>query len=378
MGQVKYWELVYPENLRTPPEAHPIQKTRIEAIDMARGIAISLMFLSHCVKGLLSFQMMPQWGIVPVHLITKFSSSLFIMIFGMSLSLFFSDTIGTSKWPQKRKKLLIRGLEILFWYKALTFVQMFQIYPQQVIIDTLLFKNFPDFVEVLGFYAICLMWIPFFLPFWKALSTPFKFLAILLFGFIGTSLTQSDWGSYTSIKAILVEHKGYYTFGQFQRGAIVLIGLLLGDILKSFKDKNLGPYYLSGILMFSSLCFFGFFYYMAGENIDQFLKAIARNYGKHPPMSNFMSFSLGGAFAILSILLLAKNYLSKLFLPFTYIGRTPLFSFSYHIIVIFVVYRWIFDLRRNTTYETALWLTLLLFISCSIFSYILCERKDNR
>ncbi len=377
MGQVKYWELGYPESLKTP-STHRIRNTRIETIDMARGIAISLMFLSHCVKGLLSFQMMPQWGIVPIHLITKFSSSLFIMIFGMSLSLFFANTIETPKWPKKRKKLLIRGLEILFWYKVLTFVQMFQIYPEQVIIDTLLFKKFPDFVEVLGFYAICLMWIPFFLPFWRGLSTPFKFLVILLFGFIGTSLTQSDWGSYTSLKAILVEHKGYYTFGQFQRGAIVCMGLLLGDTLQSFKDRNRGQNYLSAILLLLSLCFFGFFYYISGENTDQFLQAIARNNGKHPPMAHFMSFSLGGAFGILSLLLFARNYLSKLFLPFTYIGRTPLFSFSYHIIVIFVFYRWIFDLRRNTTYEAALWLTLLLLISCSTISYMLCKRKDRK
>src|SRR5690606_42071245 len=52
---------------------------RIQAIDLARGIAVTLMVLSHGVKGLLNFGQFTDWGLVPIHLITKFSSTLFFL-----------------------------------------------------------------------------------------------------------------------------------------------------------------------------------------------------------------------------------------------------------------------------------------------------------
>src|SRR5690606_22857591 len=51
---------------------------RIESIDFARGLAVALMILSHGVNALLPFSDFPDWGQVPVHALTKFSSSLFV------------------------------------------------------------------------------------------------------------------------------------------------------------------------------------------------------------------------------------------------------------------------------------------------------------
>ncbi|RZA02488.1 MAG: DUF1624 domain-containing protein, partial [Proteobacteria bacterium] len=145
----------------------PRKKPRIEAIDFARGLAVTLMILSHGIKGLLTFEQFPAWGLVPIHLITKLSSSLFFLVFGLSLAIVHLPKVGTSQWPEKRTKLLLRGLKILFWYKVLTIVEMFSLYTREDILNTLLYKAFPVYVEILGYYAIALIWIPFALPLWK-------------------------------------------------------------------------------------------------------------------------------------------------------------------------------------------------------------------
>ena len=83
------------DNTMKLPAAEP---RRIEALDLARGFAIALMILSHGVKGLLSFDDFPQWGLVPIHLVTKFSSSLFILVFGISLAVAFLPDVNTARW----------------------------------------------------------------------------------------------------------------------------------------------------------------------------------------------------------------------------------------------------------------------------------------
>ena len=67
----------------------PRAEGRIDAIDLARGIAIGLMILSHTVSGLIGIRNVPDWGMVPVHFLTKFSSSLFILVFGIALAVAF-------------------------------------------------------------------------------------------------------------------------------------------------------------------------------------------------------------------------------------------------------------------------------------------------
>ena len=46
----------------------PAGQGRIEAIDLARGVAIALMILSHAVSGLLGIRQVPDWGMVHIAL----------------------------------------------------------------------------------------------------------------------------------------------------------------------------------------------------------------------------------------------------------------------------------------------------------------------
>ncbi|MGE0528702.1 MAG: heparan-alpha-glucosaminide N-acetyltransferase domain-containing protein, partial [Bdellovibrionales bacterium] len=197
---------------------------RLEAVDLARGIAVLLMILSHGVKGLLTFDDFPDWGLVPVHLITKFSSTLFILVFGISLAVAFVPFVGRPDWPKKRRKLLVRGLVVLFWYKVLTIVEMFHLYEREEIVDTLLYKTFPSYVEILGFYALALLWIPFVLGAWRSLPLTARIMTPFILAAASAWLHNHFhfWGN-DVLKALLVEHRDYYTWGQLARAPLIFL-----------------------------------------------------------------------------------------------------------------------------------------------------------
>ena len=74
-----------PAAAAVPPDlSRPVG--RIGAIDLARGFAVCLMILSHGTNGLLPYDQFPDWGQVPVHAITKFSSSLFVSAAGGAIA----------------------------------------------------------------------------------------------------------------------------------------------------------------------------------------------------------------------------------------------------------------------------------------------------
>ena len=177
---------------------------RIESIDLARGFAICLMILSHGVNGLLEFDDFPAWGMVPLHAITKFSSSLFIMVFGIALAVAFVPKTGTADWPRRRNRLLWRGLAVLFWYKALTVVEMYAQHDRDAIVGTLLYRDFPSYVEILGFYAIALLWIPWMLPLWARTPAPLRWASPALLALASWWLLDNfDFWGVPQLQAIL-------------------------------------------------------------------------------------------------------------------------------------------------------------------------------
>lgn len=347
-------------------EIKPVKKRRIEAIDFARGVAVTLMILSHGVKGLLSFEQFPAWGLVPIHLFTKFSSSLFILVFGIALAVVYGPHVHTSAWPSKRKKLLIRGLKVFFWYKVLTIVEMTPMYSRDDILATLLYQAFPVYVEILGFYALALLWVPFVLPLWYRAP-----LAIRLFSPVALSVLaywlyhNFDFWGVDSLQAVLVEHENHYTWGQIARGPLILAGLLLGQLVLHW---NATKAWLTGTLMAGiSLSLFGAFYLSTADSLQASLVAIAKNEGKHPPDLEFMLFSLGGAFSILALAFFGGSFLAKVLRPITIIGKDALQAFICHIFVIFVFYRYLFDYWQKVSYEKALGLTGIVILVTALW-----------
>lgn len=351
--------------------------TRIIAIDLARGIAISLMILSHGVKGLLSFEQFPAWGLVPIHLITKFSSTIFFLVFGLSLAVSFAPaTLDPRRWPRKRNKLLLRGLVIFFWYKALTVLELSHLHGREEILDALLYRSFPSYSEILGFYAIALLWIPFALPLWQKSALWLKGLwplglAALAFG-VGQVF---DFGASEQLKAILVEEQGYYTWGQLSRAPIVFLGMLIGHFLLRDHHSQHSRRRLAGSLTAAALVLFGGFYLLHQHQLMETFVALAKNQGKHPPDLSFLLFSFSGAFLTLGLCIAAGARGARWLAPLTLIGRDTLTAFVFHISVLFVFYRYLFDLWLKVTYPQALGLAVLLIALTAVWIKLNFWRK---
>lgn len=336
-------------------------RTRLDGIDAARGFAIALMFLSHTVKSLLSFKLMPDYGVVPIHLVTKFSSSLFILVFGVSMAVIYVPKVGTEAWPAMRWKLVRRGLLVMFWYKVLAVVQMFERADPQVIIDTLLWKRFPDFVEILQFYGWFLLVLPLILPLWRSLWVTGKLIMTIAFGFAAWWLHQSfEFWDVWQLKAVIVESPKAFCFGVLTRGTMALAGMLLGEILTMGSDRERQQRVLGALLLALGGGFLGAFFGSERDTLAETAMQLAKNWGKHPPNVPFITFTFGGAFVILGACLLAGRALLTVLEPLVILGRESLFCFNFHILAIFLGYRYYFGLRRQVTYEQALWLTAAL------------------
>ena len=333
--------------------------TRIGAIDLARGVAVCLMILSHGINGMLAFEQFSDIGMVPVHAMTKFASSLFILVFGIALAVAFVPRTHTPEWPRLRLKLLLGGVVVLFWYKVLTVVEMAGTFPREAIVDALLYRGFPSYVEILGFYAIALLWIPFVLPLWARLPMTARVAVPVLLALASWLLLAGGVFSGTpTLQALLLEHPDYYTWGQLSRGPLVFVGLLLGGVLLRVYGDDAARRRFALWLLGAAALLFVVFFVLAGGGVRDELDAIARNAGKHPPELMFMLFSVGGALGLLGLAVLGGNAMARVLAPMTVIGGNALQAFIFHIVVVFVVFRYLLGYVDNTTYSHALTLTL--------------------
>lgn len=349
--------------------------TRIPAIDLARGLAVSLMILSHGVKGLLSLDQFPEWGLVPIHLITKFSSTIFFLVFGLSLAVSFAPaTQNPEVWPRKRKKLILRGLVILFWYKVLTIIEMSHLHNPEEIVDALLYRNFPSYAEILGFYALALLWIPFILPVWQKSGHFVKLLSPIVFTGLAFLVSHFIDFSFLPLKAILVEAEGYYTWGQISRAPLVFLGMYIGSFL--VKTHSHQRFIVSGALGGFAALLFTIFILLYHQHLYSTFVSLAENKGKHPPELSFILFSLSGALGVIALTLLIGEKGAKWLAPFTLIGKDTLTAFIFHLTVLFVVYRILFDLWLKVTYMEALGLTGLLIGMTALWIKLKLWRKN--
>jgi peptidoglycan/LPS O-acetylase OafA/YrhL len=328
---------------------------RIQAIDLARGLAVCLMILSHGVNGLLRFDQFTTWGMVPIHAVTKISSSLFFLVFGVAMGVAFVPKTSAPDWPKRRNKLLKRGLVILFWYKVLTVVEMQHLHDWPQIRDALLYERFPSYVEILGFYAIALLWFPFFLKLWARLPASVRWASPVLASALAWAVAQLvPFGSAETAQALLVEHPEHYTWGQLTRAPLLLLGLLIGDGLRQTSDD--APrrrFLLAAVGSAGALCLLVYFVAIAPE-VRAGLEAAARNVGKHPPELLFMLFSVGGALCLLALALAGGDRLAVTLRPVTLVGSDALQAFIFHILVIFLVLRTWLGYFHEVSYAFAL------------------------
>lgn len=350
----------------------PRAEGRIEAIDLARGIAIGLMILSHAVSGLIGIRNVPDWGMVPVHFLTKFSSSLFILVFGIALAVAFLASTQTEAWPRRRLKLWVRAIEVWFWYKALTIVEMLPYYAPGDIVDALLYQRFAIWVEILGFYAIALLWVPLVLPLWA--RTPLWGRCALIIGLTALSawLQELSFGGNDTLKALLVDHEDHYTWGQLSRAPLILAGLLIGEaLLRCYFDTALRRRLVLTLLGAGAVMVAAFYGLAFAEgDVSAAMLAVANNDGKHPPGLKFTLYSVGGALVILGAALAGGATAAKALRPLTMVGSDALKAFIFHIVMIFLVLRFLLEGEGIYTYPQALGVGGLLILGAALWIWL--------
>ncbi|AKC86532.1 acyltransferase family protein [Pseudoxanthomonas suwonensis] len=342
---------------------------RIEAIDLARGIAVCLMIVAHGTNGLMPYADFPDWGQVPVHALTKFSSSLFFIVFGIALAVAFVPRTGTPDWPRRRNRLLWRGLVVLFWYKVLTAVELWD-RGHEVVIDALLYRDFPSFAEILGFYAIALLWIPWLLPLWARTPALLRWLSPLpVIALSWWLLNHHDFRA-PQLQALLVEHPDFYTWGQLARLPLVLAGLLVGELLLRWHGDPRLRLALAGGIALAGLALLAWFALRAGDALHAVLVEIGRNDGKHPPGLMFSLFSVGGALVLLAACVAGGPLLARLLRPVAVVGSDALMAFIVHLSVIFLLFRNVLGYYQSVSYEYALALSGLLILATALWIWL--------
>lgn len=337
-----------------PDNGNPRHGGRIDAVDLARGFAVCLMIIAHGTNALMPYSDFPDWGQVPVHALTKFSSSLFFIVFGVALAVAFVPKTGSPDWPRRRNRLLWRGLLVLFWYKVLTVVELWD-RSRGEITDALLYRQFPSFVEILGFYAIALLWIPWLLPLWAKAPAWLRWLSPLPVVWLSWWLLEhAGFGGVPQLQAVFVEHPEYYTWGQLSRLPLVLAGLLAGGLLLRWNHTAGRRLLLSAGIACAGLVLLVWFALRA-DDLQASLVAIGRNDGKHPPGLDFSLFSVGGALVLLALCIAGGNLLARVLRPVAIVGSDALMAFIVHIGVIFIVLRNTLGLYQAVPYERALW-----------------------
>ncbi|SDO35843.1 heparan-alpha-glucosaminide N-acetyltransferase domain-containing protein [Vreelandella arcis] len=342
---------------------------RIEAIDLARGIAIGLMIVSHSVSGLVGIRNVPDWGMVPIHFLTKFSSSLFILVFGVALAVAFLSHVYREDWPKRRLKLWLRAVEVWFWYKALLIIEMLPFYTPSEIVDALLYGRFGIWVEILGFYAIALLWVPLILPLWARAPLWSRLAVIVGLTSLTAWLQGLSFGGNDILKALLVDHEDHYAWGQISRAPLVLLGLLLGEaLLRCSSDPALKRRLTLTLLGLGALMVGGFYASaLVGGDVYAAMLAVANNEGKHPPGLAFMLFSLGGALVLFALALAGGTKAAKALMPLTIVGSDALKAFIFHIVMIFLVLRFLWQGEGMYTYPQALGVGGLLILGAALW-----------
>ncbi|MEX1058451.1 MAG: OpgC domain-containing protein, partial [Natronospirillum sp.] len=262
---------------------------------------------------------------------------------------------------------------------VLTVAEMLYLFQPQDIVANLTFRGFPSFVEILGFYAIALLWVPFFLPLWARMPLFLRLLSPAVLAAAGVWLAEHfHFWDLPPLRAILVEHEDYYTWGQFTRGPLIFLGLMIGEALALCNGSSRYRRSLAAGLLLVALSLFASFVVLSAPDTLGEIQAIARNIGKHPPQTLFMLFSLGGAFLILAFSVAGGQTLARWLAPFTIIGSNALQAFIFHILVIFVGFRYLMGYWHSVSYEFALWLTLGLILATAVWIKLIAWIDVNR
>ncbi len=131
----------------------------------------------------------------------------------------------------------------------------------------------------------------------------------------------------------------------------------------ALRRRLVGVLVVVGVLMVAG--FYGLA--ISAGDVDAAMLAIANNAGKHPPGLQFMLFSVGGALVLLGLALAGGAMAAKVLLPLTVVGSDALKAFIFHIVMIFLVLRFLLGAENALSYPQVLGVGGLLILGAALW-----------
>ncbi|MBI3926900.1 MAG: DUF1624 domain-containing protein [Armatimonadetes bacterium] len=208
-------------------------KPRYRAIDACRGLALVYMIYNHGFRLTVdpaTMELEPgqlDWWL---WLVCKAAPSLFFFCFGFMLGVIYMDPKRSFSFGQVSRRLWKRALLVFVSYKILLLLELAAFGKRPATLWLALqYRWLGQWVEILNFYAIVLLFAPPALWLWRRMPAVLRWLAPVVLAASVQYLQGFLWKN-SILQAILVGRQGFYVFSILPWLLPVLLGLLFGEL----------------------------------------------------------------------------------------------------------------------------------------------------
>jgi hypothetical protein len=308
---------------------------RLHFIDVARSYAISLVFFAHAVVTFGGWCVMGDLS-VPLLLITRTGTPLFLLIFGLMLELVYVTRADTKHIAHVARRLLTRSAQCYLGYALTAFSGIFGGYLSlDQAVRALIFLDNAHYGNILRIFSIALF-----------LAVPLIWLSRRYGVWVLILLLLCVWSCDILLKQHMGMHFGIlnpwvgilFGTGTFRIGpsiwhsmTFVLVGILLGKSLRGWYEYGLGQFYIACIFVVL-LAMVVITYLVFDIGIANFIDYYT-TYGAYRAHNHIGYYAAGILVGALTLLLLSRivplyeglpNWADLLLVC----GRSTLFSFT--------------------------------------------------
>jgi hypothetical protein len=339
---------------------------RFQALDAARALAILHMIWFHVHRWCAPAASIQRWPLSVDwwSLAVLSAPPLFFLCFGCAL--------GMMSWESDRfrltRRLLGRALELCCWYKLLFVFELYSLgAPSGAYWPALTYGSTSEWVEVLDFYCLSLVTVPWLLPYFLRLPLPAQWLLLALTWKAGATIQGWPYTAENQMAhAFLAGASGQRPFPYLFWLPVVLIGASLGRCWRDQPQRWSSQCLVHALLLVVGVGYLG----EGGFSLHDLNQNIILNAWKHPPHLAYVG--LTTANALFWLWLCTRLYgmqpqasaeLVGLRAALARIGRHPLTFYCGQFLCLFWANSWLHFFAK-VQHETSLLLATLAILAC--------------
>jgi hypothetical protein len=363
--------------LSVPPK---VSRPRLRSLDGARGVALILLIISHCL------QLLPKWELSQgeYHVVdgllflTKVATPLFVWVFGMTMAYVYFDQLEhPGKFAQLKRRLWKRALLVLLSHQILVIVIETSNHAAfNDILGRLLYVRLGFWIEVLNFYFVMLLISPWLLRWWRNIPPLVRACVIPAPYMLGYLLAPTPVTPVLAvIKDTITGSPGSDTFPVLQFSAFYLVGLTFGEFLfEKLPGGNYTTIFKTGTLMALECAVVSFLW--SGLSFRDYLKAISEDTFKFPVAPPYIFLGFAGILIVtmFCLWLFEVRRTQNLWTHITeLLGRHSLLTFVLQYVLLFTVYGLLFDVLNKLTFVET-FVNTLIILGLSLLTVWVWER----